>query len=66
MSKVFRYENYWEDHIDCRKIVSEGWFANSSIEGGWDLFKVKSKNVKNLFNLGVKLLLKMQQLKFLS
>lgn len=42
----FRYENFWEEHNDCRQVVAEGWSSSTSTDTGWGSFTVKAKNCK--------------------
>lgn len=63
--KFFRYKSFWEDHEDCRKVVSEGWLTYPS-RGGRISSKQNPEVVKDLSNHGVMPLLRMQQLRFLS
>ncbi|KAJ1405016.1 Zinc knuckle CX2CX4HX4C [Sesbania bispinosa] len=33
---TFKYEQFWDDHPDCKFVVSQGWSGEGGDEEGWD------------------------------
>lgn len=50
-AKFFKYESFWEEHSDCRRVEAVGWNCSNSTVEGWDKFAYKAKNCKK--NLSV-------------
>lgn len=43
----FKYEAFWEDHVDCRQIVSTSWAGTNDENVGWASLNSKLKKCKH-------------------
>lgn len=43
----FKFEAYWEAHLDCHQVIRDGWVHNSDSEDMWKNLKGCMTNCKN-------------------
>lgn len=42
----FKYESFWEEHVDCKDVVKDAWSSNNSIDP-WLNWSSKTSNCRN-------------------
>lgn len=50
----FKYEIFWEEHVECRNVVTVGWNSSSVIEVKWKVYASKASNCKRSLGVGKK------------